>query len=110
MSRGATFAQRHDLPEVYDDLAGSLRNPRVDAVIGATPAATPEAQVIAAPQAGQHVLYEKPMTTTVAGCQRMAEGIGASGITCAIGCTGRFNHGAQRSKTMLDAGAIGQVR
>ena len=108
--RGATFAQRHDIPEVYDDLSALLRSPRVDAVIVATPDATHEPQVIAAAQAGKHILCEKPMTTTVAGCQRMAEVVRASGITFAMGYTWRFNRGAQKIKRMLDAGAIGQVR
>ena len=84
---GAAFAQRHAIPAVYDDLAALLRSPQVDAVIVATPDATHEPQVIAAAQAGKHILCEKPMTTTVAGCQRMAEVIRASGITFAMGYT-----------------------
>src|SRR5215472_10564746 len=93
--RGAAFAQRHGIPAVYDDLATLLRSPQVDAVIVATPDATHEPQVIAAAQAGKHILCEKPMTTTVAGCQRMAEVIRASGITFAMGYTWRFNAGAR---------------
>lgn len=108
--RGAAFAQRHDIPEVYDDLATLLRSPQVDAVIVATPDATHEPQVIAAAQAGKHILCEKPLTTTVAGCQRMAAVLRSSPVTFAIGYTWRFNRGAQRIKAMLDAGAIGQVR
>lgn len=108
--RGAAFAQRHDIPEVYDDLAALLRSPQVDAVIVATPDATHEPQVIAAAQAGKHILCEKPLTTTVAGCERMAAVLRASPVTFAIGYTWRFNQGAQRIKTMIDAGAIGQVR
>src|SRR5438132_2707325 len=62
--RGAAFAQRHAIPAVYDDLATLLRSPQVDAVIVATPDATHEPQVIAAAQAGKHILCEKPMTTS----------------------------------------------
>jgi predicted dehydrogenase len=108
--RGAAFAQRHAIPEVYDDLATLLRSPQVDAVIVATPDATHEPQVIAAAQAGKHVLCEKPMTTTVAGCQRMAAVIRASGMTFAMGYTWRFNQGARTIKALIDAGTIGQVR
>ena len=49
------------------------------------------------------------MTTTVAGCQRMAEVIRASGITFAIGYTWRFNVGARGSRAVLVGGAIGPV-
>jgi predicted dehydrogenase len=95
---------------VYDNLDALLRSPRVDAVIVASPDAMHESQVIAAVQAGKHVLCEKPMTTTYAGCQRMAEAIRASGITFAMGYNNRFNSGLQRIKAMLDEGQIGQVR
>ena len=108
--RGAAFAQRHAIPAVYDDLTSLLRSPQVDAVIVATPDATHEPQVIAAAQAGKHILCEKPMTTTVAGCQRMAEVNRASGITFAMGYTWRFNAGARTIKALLEAGAIGPVR
>jgi predicted dehydrogenase len=109
-ARGAAFAQQHGIPEVYDDLDTLLRSPQVDAVIVATPDAMHEPQVIAAVQAGKHVLCEKPMTTTYAGCQRMAAAIRASGVTFAMGYNNRFNTGLQRIKALLDAQAIGPVR
>jgi predicted dehydrogenase len=56
------------------------------------------------------VLCEKPMTTTYAGCQRMAEAIHSSGIIFAMGYTSRFNNGLQRIKAMVEAGQIGPVR
>jgi predicted dehydrogenase len=68
-ARGAIFAQQYGIPEVYDNVETLLRSPQVDAVIVATPDAMHESQVIAAAQAGKHVLCEKPMTTTYAGCK-----------------------------------------
>ena len=109
-SRGSEFAQQYDIPEVYDDLETLLKSPQVDAVIIATPDATHEPQVIAAAQAGKHILCEKPMTTTVAGCQRMADVVRASGVTFAMGYTLRFNNGLQHINAMLREGQIGQVR
>src|SRR5215813_7363562 len=109
-ARGAAFAQQHGIPEVYDNLDALLRSPQVDAVIVATPDAMHEPQVIAAVQAGKHVLCEKPMATTYAGCQRMAEAIRASGITFAMGYNNRFSDGIQRIKALLDGGHIGPVR
>jgi predicted dehydrogenase len=109
-ARGAVFAQQYGIPEVYDDLDALLRSPQVDAVIVATPDAMHEPQVIAAAQAGKHVLCEKPMTTTYAGCECMATAIRAGGITFAMGYNNRFNKGLQLVKAMLEAGEIGQVR
>ncbi len=109
-ARGAAFAQQHGIPEVYDNLEALLRDPQVEAVIVATPDAMHEPQVIAAVQAGKHVLCEKPMTTTYAGCQRMAAAIRASGVTFAMGYNNRFNTGLQHVKALLETQAIGPVR
>jgi predicted dehydrogenase len=109
-ARGAIFAQQYGIQESYDSLDALLRSPRVDAVIVATPDAMHEPQVIAAARAGKHVLCEKPMATTYAGCQRMAEAIRGSGITFAMGYNNRFSDGLQRIKALLDDGHIGQVR
>ena len=109
-SRGTAFAQRFGIPEVYDNLDALLQSPNVQAVVVATPDASHEPQVIAAAQAGVHVLCEKPMTTTYAGGQRMAEAVRASGITFAMGYSLRFNAGLQRVEELLRAGRIGPVR
>jgi 1,5-anhydro-D-fructose reductase (1,5-anhydro-D-mannitol-forming) len=109
-ARGAAFAQQYGIAEVYEDLAALLRSPQVDAVIVATPDAMHEPHVIAAARAGKHVLCEKPMTTTCAGCERMAAAIRASGITFAMGYNNRFNTGLQHIKALLEAGEIGPVR
>ncbi|GIX47853.1 MAG: glucose-fructose oxidoreductase [Candidatus Tectimicrobiota bacterium] len=109
-ARGEAFARQFDIPEVYDDLDALLRSPRVQAVIVATPDAIHEPQVIAAAAAGVHVLCEKPMTTTYAGCLRMAEAVRASGITFAMGYTLRFSAALQRVAELLQAGRLGQVR
>ena len=109
-TRGAAVAQQYGIPEVYDNLDTLLHSRQVDAVIVATPDATHESQVIAAAQAGKHVLCEKPMTTTSAGCEHMATAIRGSGITFAMSYTNRFNTGLQHIKAMLDAGQIGDVR
>lgn len=109
-SRGAEFAKQYDIPEVYDDLDELLNNPQVDAIIVATPDATHEPQVIAAAQAGKHILCEKPMMTTYAGCERMADVVRSSGITFAMGYTLRFNNGLQLIDQLVREGKIGQVR
>lgn len=109
-ARGEAFAQRFGIPEVYDNLDALLHNPNVHAVIVATPDAAHAPQVIAAAQAGVHVLCEKPMTSTYAGCQGMAEAVRASGITFAMGYSLRFTTGLQRVEMLLRERRIGQVR
>ena len=109
-ARGDAFAQQHGIPQAYDCLDTLLQNSRVEAVIVATPDVMHESQVIAAAQAGKHILCEKPMTATVVGCNRMAEAVRSSGVTFAMGYNNRFNTGLLRIKAMLEDGAIGSVR
>lgn len=109
-ARGNAFAKQHDIAASYDNLDTLLQDPQVDAVIVATPDGMHESQVIAAAEAGKHVLCEKPLATTAADCARMAEAVRASGVTFAMGYNNRFNTGLQRIKAMLDASDIGAVR
>lgn len=108
--RGADFARQHGIPSAYDDLDALLENADVDGVIVATPDAMHETQVIAAVQAGKHVLCEKPLTATLAGCERIAGAVRASGVTFAMGYNNRFNTGLRHIKALLDADEIGPLR
>jgi 1,5-anhydro-D-fructose reductase (1,5-anhydro-D-mannitol-forming) len=109
-SRGAEFARQYHIPRSYDDLDALLQDPKVDAVIVATPDALHETQVIAAAKAGKHILCEKPLTSTLAGCERMAEVVRSSGVTFAMGYNNRFNTGLRHIKALLDADEIGPLR
>ena len=108
--RGADFARQYGIPKSYDDLDALLENPDVDGVIVATPDAMHETQVIAAVQAGKHVLCEKPLTATLAGCERIAEAVRAGDVTFAMGYNNRFNTGLRHIKALLDADEIGPLR
>src|SRR5690606_16613638 len=108
-ARSDAFAKKHDIPAAYADLDALLADPAVDAVIVATPDLTHEAQVIAAAKAGKHILCEKPMAIDPAACARMADAVGASGVTFAMGYDNRFNAGLRRIKEMIDAGEVGPV-
>ena len=50
------------------------------------------------------------MTATLAGCERMAAAVRASGVTFAMGYNNRFNTSLRRIKGLLEAGEIGPPR
>ena len=52
-------------PKVYADYAEALADPRVDAVVVATPSQLHCDIVVAAARAGKHILCEKPMAMNV---------------------------------------------
>src|SRR6185295_9749323 len=84
--------------------------PDVDAVLIATPHADHHSQVIAAAEAGKHVLVEKPMATTVADCDAMIDACKRAGVMLEVIQTLRFRGTPARAKQLIDAGRIGAVR
>jgi predicted dehydrogenase len=108
-ARARAFADEVGIPEVYDDLGVLLKNPAVHAVIVATPDAQHEPQVIAAADAGVHVLCEKPMTATPDGCGRMAEAVSRAGVTFAMGYSLRFLNTIRTIREVAQGDALGRV-
>jgi len=64
--------------------------------------------VIAACQAGKHVLVEKPMATTVEDCQAMIEAARQAGVILMVDFHNRFNPACVKAKEAIAAGRIGQ--
>jgi predicted dehydrogenase len=89
---------------------GLLARPDVDAVLVATPHADHRDQVIAAAQAGKHVLVEKPMATSVADCDAMIAACREAGVLLEVIQTLRFRGTPARAKRLIDEGRIGAVR
>lgn len=108
--RARAFADEFGIPGAYDDLGALLADPGVHAVVIATPDAQHEAQAIAAAGAGVHVLCEKPMTTTPAGCERMAEAVRRAGVTFAMGYSLRFLKQIRAIRELVHGGRLGRVR
>jgi myo-inositol 2-dehydrogenase/D-chiro-inositol 1-dehydrogenase/scyllo-inositol 2-dehydrogenase (NAD+) len=97
------------LERASDDYRDALRDGAVDAVVVATPSASHCEIVVAAAQAGKHVLCEKPMAMHAAECDRMLAATGQAGTTLQIGFMRRFDAGFVAAKQRVDAGEIGRV-
>jgi predicted dehydrogenase len=84
--------------------------PDVHAVVLATPDQDRPALTKLAAAAGKHVLAEKPMAPTVAGCDAMAAACKAAGVNLAVVKTERFRKLTQKAKGYIDDGTLGPVR
>ncbi len=77
--RARAAALDHDIPSHLSDYRELVRDPEVEAVIVASPPHLHHAMVIAALEAGKHVLCEKPMARNLAEARdmlRIAERVG----------------------------------
>ena len=101
--------QELQLETAYADHLQALGDPRVDAVVVATPTRFHRPIVVAAAQAGKHILCEKPMATNAAECDAMIAAAKSARVTLQIGFMRRFDAGFLAAKQRIDAGEIGRV-
>ena len=74
----------------FESLEALLADEGLDAVVVATLPSMHEEHAIAALRAGRHVLVEKPMALSVAGCERMIEAAREAGVTLMVGQVLRY--------------------
>ncbi len=87
-----------------------LADPKVDAVVIATPISTHAPLALAALDAGKHVFVEKPLASSVEGCIDLIERADETGLTLMVGHTFVFSPPVRKVKEILDSGELGDVR
>lgn len=103
-------ADRCQLVRRYQDARDLVGDPELDAVAICTPAHSHADLAVMALTAGKHVLVEKPLAVTLTDGERMMQAAGESRKVAAIGFNLRCHRLARRARTMIAAGALGQVR
>ncbi|MCV2488857.1 Gfo/Idh/MocA family oxidoreductase [Geodermatophilus sp. YIM 151500] len=109
-AKAEDFAGRHGAAAAYDDYRALLEDPAVDAVYVATPNGLHADQVVAAAEAGKHVLCDKPLATTVADAERAVAACAAAGVRLGVTFQTRNHEGMREIRDLLAAGGIGSVR
>lgn len=87
----------------------ALQNPEIDAVVVVSPTVYHRDIVVAAAQAGKHILCEKPMAMTVAECDDMIRAVEENGVKLQIGFMRRFDTSFRYAKERIEEGEIGDV-
>jgi predicted dehydrogenase len=103
-------AKAFDVPHAYADYREMLEAHEVDFVGVATPTVYHAPMVLAALEAGAHVLCEKPMAMHAGESREMLARAEALGRVHAIGHELRFNPNRAKIRQLIADGAIGQVR
>ncbi len=81
----------------------------MDAVVVCSPVQFHEEAAVRALEAGLHVLCEKPLANTAAGCRRMTEAAVASDRVLAVGFNLRYFPSFRFLRDTISAGVIGEV-
>ena len=99
-------AQKFKLVDAYEEL---LADPKVDAVVLATPHSMHTKQVIAAAAAKKNVFCEKPFALTKESAQEAVDATKKAGVTLALGYNRRFHPEMTKLRDRIRSGELGTV-
>ena len=106
--KARAFAESHGITLV-DGYAAALADPKIDAIVLATPHTQHAEQVVAAARAGKHVFTEKPFTLTSASAEAATRACADARRVLAVGFNWRFQPALQEIRRMLQDGRLGRL-
>jgi predicted dehydrogenase len=102
------FCATHGLT-LHASYEQALADPRVDAVVLATPHSLHSPQVVAAAQAKKHVFCEKPFALTTADAEAAVSATRHAQVTLGLGYNRRFHPEMTRLRDQIRSGALGTI-
>jgi len=108
VEKAKDYAARQGFP-LYDDYRKLLADPKVDAVVLATPHTQHAQQIVAAAKAGKHVFSEKPFALTAKSARAVVRACAEAGVTLGVGFNWRFQPALQEIKRLVDTGKLGKL-
>jgi len=102
----AEVAKRFNIPHYTGDLAESLKQPGLEAMLLATPTQMHAAQAIQTMRAGKHVMIEIPMADSLADSEKIVQVAKETGLIAMAGHTRRFNPSHQWVHNKIVAGEL----
>jgi predicted dehydrogenase len=92
------------------DWRAAIEDPAIDVVNVLLPNAMHHEVVMAAIEAGKHVICEKPLALTAELGTEMADAAERAGIVNQVGFNWRLTPAIQLARKLIDEGAVGQIR
>jgi predicted dehydrogenase len=105
----AKVAKEYEMDAHYTKWQDLIKRNDIDAVSICLPHNMHEEVTIAAAKSGKHVLCEKPMATTLEGCDKMIKAAKDAKTKLMIAETYRFMPTMVKIKEIVESGKIGQV-
>ena len=100
---------KYNAKRAYDNYKDLIADPEVECVYIASPVTNHLEQVIAAAEAGKHILCEKPIALSIEECNKAKEACEKAGILSATGFMMRYHAFHQLMKQIIADGKIGKV-
>jgi predicted dehydrogenase len=107
-TRGETYCAKYQI-DFEPDLDSLLQRADIDAVFVTSPTNRHTEHVLAAAQAGKHVLLQKPMALTLEDCDAIIQAVEQYGVKFSLCYQMRADPVNQKMKALLDEGAVGRV-
>jgi predicted dehydrogenase len=105
----------HAVQNRYPGLRGTVRfddvlgDPRIDAVLIATPMSTHHTLALAALEAGKHTFVEKPLAGSSGEALELARVAASAGLVLMPGHTFLYSPSVTRIKQLIDDGELGEI-
>ena len=96
--------------ETYASVEEMCASPNVDVVYVATPHQFHRENVVAAANAGKHIICEKPIALSLVDCDAMIEAVDRNGVQLVIGHTHSHDPAVRVMRRMIVSGEYGRVR
>ena len=106
--RGESYAAENNIPRAASSVADLLADADVDAVYVSTTNELHHQQVLAAAQAGKHVLCEKPLAMSLIQTREMIAACNEAGVVLATNHHLRMGAGIRKMRDLIADGAIGK--
>ncbi len=106
----SAFADAHGIPRAHGSYEALLADPSVDAVYVPLPNGLHVDWAVRALQAGKHVLCEKPLDRRAARVEHAFDVAAREGLVLSEAFMWRHSPQTSRLRSLLDEGAIGDVR
>ncbi|MDW8065489.1 MAG: Gfo/Idh/MocA family oxidoreductase [Anaerolineae bacterium] len=100
--------RRFEVEALYTRYEAALERKDVQAVVICTANAEHAGPVVAAAQAGKHVLCEKPIATRLADARKMIRACQEGGVVLQIAFVCRYDPLYQTARSLLEDGALGE--
>jgi 1,5-anhydro-D-fructose reductase (1,5-anhydro-D-mannitol-forming) len=108
-AKSQAFAERFQVDRAHATLASLMGDPEVDAVYVATPNALHREAVLAAAQAGKHVLCEKPFAMRAEDAREMTEACNNAGVILRVAHQLRLEEVIVRAREIVQSGRLGRL-